>query len=347
MHVSAIWWIATIALVLAITALDLVLNRGQTHITIRHATRWVIFYVVVALAFGAAVAIGFGPGYGGQFVAGWLTEYSLSADNLFVFLVLMTRFSVPEYLQLRVLTIGILIALVLRGGLIALGAAAISEFSWVFFIFAAFLLYTAWNLVRSGAGGEEHDVEEESPPAVVGLIGRIIPSTPVWHGGRPVVRQNHRWLATPMLVTMIAIGVTDVLFALDSIPAIFGLTREPFLVVTANAFALMGLRQLFFVVRDLLDRLRHLDTGLSVILAFIGVKLILEAFHDNNLPFLNDGDPIHAVPVVPTSLSLGFIVGVLTVVTITSTLANRRDERAAAAVEEADFSAKKDEQTAA
>ncbi|GAA3605903.1 TerC family protein [Kineosporia mesophila] len=333
MHVSAAWWIATIALVLGITAIDLFLNRGQTHITIQHAVRWVLFYVVVALGFGGAIIVGFGPGYGGQFIAGWLTEYSLSADNLFVFLVLMTRFSVPEYLQLRVLTIGILIALVLRAGLIAVGAAAIHQFSWVFFIFAAFLLYTAWNLLRSGHGGEDSDVEEEAPPAVAGFIGRVIPSTPVWHGGRPFVKQSHRWIATPMLVTMIAIGVTDVLFALDSIPAIFGLTKEPFLVVTANAFALMGLRQLFFVVRDLLDRLRHLDTGLSIILAFIGVKLVMEAFHDNNLPFLNDGEPIHSVPVVPTWMSLGFIVAVLAVVTVTSTMANRRDARNAAIAE--------------
>jgi len=347
MHVSAIWWIATIALVLAITALDLFLNRGQTHITVKHAIRWVLFYVVIALTFGGAIIIGFGPAYGGQFIAGWLTEYSLSADNLFVFLVLMTRFSVPEYLQLRVLTIGILIALVLRAGLIALGAAAISEFSWVFFIFAAFLLYTAWNLLRSGHGDEEQDVQEESPPAVVGFIGRVIPSTPVWHGGRPVVRQNHRWIATPMLITMIAIGVTDVLFALDSIPAIFGLTKEPFLVVTANAFALMGLRQLFFVVRDLLDRLRHLDTGLSIILAFIGVKLILEALHENSLPFLHGGEPIHAVPVVSTALSLGFIIGVLAVVTLTSTLANRRDAARDAVVKQGDFAKAKDDSAAA
>ncbi|GAB6899634.1 TerC/Alx family metal homeostasis membrane protein [Kineosporia succinea] len=346
MHVSAAWWIATVVLVLAITAIDLFLNRGQTHITVRHAVRWVLFYVAVALAFGVAIIIGFGPGYGGQFIAGWLTEYSLSADNLFVFLVLMTRFSVPERLQLRVLTIGILLALVLRAGLIAIGAAAISQFSWVFFIFAAFLLYTAWNLVRSKHGDGEPDVDEEAPPAVVGFIGRVIPSTPVWHGGRPFVKQNHRWIATPMLVTMVAIGVTDVLFALDSIPAIFGLTKEPFLVVTANAFALMGLRQLFFVVRDLLDRLRHLDTGLSVILAFIGVKLILEAFHENNLPFLNGGEPIHAVPAVPTWLSLSVIVGILVVVTITSTLANRRDERNAAVAEGA-LTSKDDEPTRA
>ncbi len=344
MDVSAAWWIATIALVLGITIVDLVLNRGQTHITIQHATRWVLFYVAVALVFGLAITIGFGPGYGGQFVAGWLTEYSLSADNLFVFLVLMTRFSVPEYLQLRVLTIGILMALVLRAGLIAVGAAAIHQFSWVFFIFAAFLLYTAWNLMRSKHDTAEADAEDEEPPAIVGFIGRVIPSTPVWHGGKPFVKQNHRWIATPMLITMIAIGVTDVLFALDSIPAIFGLTQEPFLVITANAFALMGLRQLFFVVRDLLDRLRHLDTGLSIILAFIGVKLIMEALHENSLPFLNGGEPIHAVPAVPTWASLSFIVAVLITVTITSTLANRRDARAAATGE---ITVKDDEPTRA
>lgn len=329
MHVSATWWLVTIALILGITAIDLHLNRGQQRITIRHAVGWVIFYVVVALAYAVALTIGFGPSHGGQFIAGWLTEYSLSADNLFVFLVLMTRFSVPEYLQLRVLTIGILMALVLRAVLIAIGAAAIAQFSWVFFIFAGFLFYTAWNLLRPDADTDEPDPDEQTPPAVVGLINRVVPSTPIWHGAQPFVRQNHRWLATPMLITMLAIGVTDVLFALDSIPAIFGLTQEPFLVVTANAFALMGLRQLFFVVRDLLDRLRHLDTGLSVILAFIGVKLVLEALHDNSLPFVNGGEPIHAVPLVPIWLSLGFIIGTLALVTVTSMLANRRDLRAA------------------
>jgi len=347
MHVSATWWLVTVALVLGITAIDLLLNRGQKHITIHHAVGWVLFYVAIALVYGVALTVGFGPSYGGQFIAGWLTEYSLSADNLFVFLVLMTRFSVPEYLQLRVLTIGILLALVLRAGLITVGAAAIAEFSWVFFIFAGFLLYTAWNLLRSGSQDEETSAADEDPPAVVGLIRRIVPSTPVWHGARPFVRRGHRWLATPMLVTMLAIGVTDVLFALDSIPAIFGLTKEPFLVITANAFALMGLRQLFFVVRDLLDRLRHLDTGLSIILAFIGAKLVLEALHDNNLPFLNGGEPIHSIPVVPIWLSLGFIIGTLGVVTITSTLANRRDVPAPAAASTDDAAQPKEDSQAA
>jgi tellurite resistance protein TerC len=322
--ITATWWLGTLAVIAALMIVDLTVSGRHSGASAARSVRWVLLYVACALAFGLVITFAFGPAYGGQFIAGWLTEYSLSVDNLFVFLVLMTRFAVPDHLQLRVLSIGILLALVLRAVLIAVGAAALDRFSWLFFLFAAFLLYTAWNLLRT----KQADADEAASPTVVGLIQRVLPSTPVWHGSRPFVRAGGRWLATPMLITMISIGVADVLFALDSIPAIFGLTREPFLVISANAFALMGLRQLFFVVRNLLDRLRHLDRGLAVVLAFIGVKLVLEALHENSLPFVNGGEPV-PVPVVPTAASLGVIVFVLAVTTITSLVAAGRDARGA------------------
>ncbi len=276
--------------------------------------------------------MGFGAAYGGQFVAGWLTEYSLSVDNLFVFLVLITRFAVPNQLQLRVLTVGVVIALVLRGGLIAAGAVALARFSWFFYLFGAFLIYTAWSMVRSDHEGEARTTEDEpnpgepaeDEPGPVRLLNRFLPNTPVWHGTRLFIRQNGKLLVTPMLLTMLAIGFTDVLFALDSIPAIFGLTQEPYLVITANAFALIGLRQLFFVVRGLLDKLEHLSKGLSLVLAFIGAKLILQALYENSLPFLNRGEPIGWAPEIPTSISLAVVVAIILLTALTSTFTSRR-----------------------
>jgi tellurite resistance protein TerC len=294
--------------------------------------RWVIFYVAVALLFSLVLGLSFGATYGGQFVAGWLTEYSLSVDNLFVFLVLMTRFAVPDHLQLRVLTVGVVIALVLRAGLITAGAAALAQFSWLFYLFGAFLIYTAWSMLRADRQSEAADADAErnpgepaeDEPGTVRLLNRIVPNTPVWHGTKLFVRQNGHRLVTPMLLTMLAIGFTDVLFALDSIPAIFGLTQEPYLVITANAFALIGLRQLFFVVRGLLDTLEHLSKGLSLVLAFIGAKLILEALHENSLPFLNAGRSLHWAPLIPTWVSLAVVVGIILLTALTSTIASRR-----------------------
>jgi tellurite resistance protein TerC len=328
-QVTPEWWVATLVIIAALMTLDLVLGGRHPGVDIRRSVRWVGLYIGAALAFGVAVWVGFGATYGGQFIAGWLTEYSLSVDNLFVFLVLMTRFAVPASLQLRVLTYGIVIALVLRFVLIMVGAAALERYSWLFYIFAAFLIWTAVSLLRGGPhepGAEDVAAGEE--PRAARLIGRIVPSTPVWHGTKPFVRQGNRLVATPIVVTMLAIGVTDVLFALDSIPAIFGLTQEPFLVVSANAFALMGLRQLFFVVREVLDRLRHIDKGLSLVLAFIGVKLALEALHGNQLSFINGGEPVD-VPEISTAVSLGVVVGVLGLTAVTSLIAARRDPRPA------------------
>jgi tellurite resistance protein TerC len=324
MEPSLTWWIATAVLVILLLSADLlVTGRQQRPPTAREAAAWVGGYCAVALLFGAGITVGFGAEYGGQFVAGWLTEYSLSVDNLFVFLVLMARFAVPPALQLRVLTIGIVLALVLRGLMIAVGVAVIARYSWVFLFFGAFLLWTAWGLVR---GGDEHQPSAE-PNRLVRLIERVVPTTPQWQGARFFTREQGRRVLTPMAITMVAIGTTDVLFALDSIPAIFGLTREPFLVVAANAFALMGLRQLYFLVGGLIEKLPLLSVGLALVLAFIGVKLVLEALAENTLPFLNGGRPVEAVPHISVAASLGVVIGTLLVTTLAGLALGRRNSR--------------------
>lgn len=343
MQMTTTWWAGTTALIGILLVIDLFISGRHGLNSTRQSVRWVLFYVVVALTFGMVVALAFGPTYGGQFLAGWLTEYSLSVDNLFVFLVLMTRFAVPDHLQLRVLTVGVVIALILRGGLIAVGAVALAQFSWLFYLFGAFLIYTAWSMVRSDHKSDAEAAEsgphpgepDEDEPGTVRLLNRFVPNTPVWHGTKLWIRQNGRLLVTPMLLTMVAIGFTDVLFALDSIPAIFGLTQEPFLVVTANAFALIGLRQLFFVVRGLLDRLEHLSKGLSLVLGFIGAKLVLEALHQNSLPFINGGEHVEWAPEIPTSISLGVVVGIILVTALTSMITSRRRASRESAAERA------------
>jgi tellurite resistance protein TerC len=331
MHVTTAWWAGTLTLIGVLLVIDLFISGRKGLASTRQGVRWVIFYVAVALMFGLVIGMSFGASYGGQFLAGWLTEYSLSVDNLFVFLVLMTRFAVPPHLQLRVLTVGVVIALLLRGILIAVGAVALARFSWLFYIFGAFLIYTAWSMIRSDHKAEAEDAEADprpgepgDEPQTVRLLNRLLPNTPVWHGSKLFIRQNGAWLVTPMLLTMLAIGFTDVLFALDSIPAIFGLTQEPFLVVSANAFALIGLRQLFFVVRGLLDTLEHLSKGLSLVLAFIGTKLVLEALHQNSLPFINGGEEVHWAPEIPTSISLAVVVGIILFTALTSMISSRR-----------------------
>jgi tellurite resistance protein TerC len=237
-----------------------------------------------------------------------------------------------RFCVLRVLTVGIVLALVMRAVFIALGAAAIARFSWVFYVFGAFLIYTAWKLARHK---DEEDAELKDN-ILLRAAKRVLPTTTGYHGARLVTRAGGRTLVTPMLVVMIAIGTTDLLFALDSIPAIFGLTKEPFLVFTANAFALMGLRQLYFLIGGLLDRLVYLSYGLAVVLGFIGIKLTLEALHTNTLPFLNGGNPIHFGPEIPITASLGFIAGTLIVTTVASLIKDRRTNRSAEQAERVD-----------
>lgn len=315
MYVPVWVWFATIVGLLVLLAIDLfVVDRKPHEVTIGEAARWVSLYVGCAVLFGIGLWIFAGSAPAGEFFAGYLTEYSLSVDNLFVFVVIMTTFAVPVIHQHKVLLIGIVLALVLRGMFIAAGAAAINVFSAVFYLFGGFLIYTAWRLARSG---DEDDEEEFRENVLLRMVRRVLRVTPEYHGARSVVRVERRWYVTPMLVVMVAIGTTDVLFALDSIPAVFGLTKEPFLVFTANAFALMGLRQLYFLLGGLLRKLVYLSIGLAVILGFIGVKLILEAMHDNALPFLNGGQPI-PVPTISIGLSLVVIVSVLLVTTVAS-----------------------------
>jgi tellurite resistance protein TerC len=295
----------------------------------KESALWVTFYVVLALLFGVVLLMVTDGRYATEFYAGWLTEYSLSVDNLFVFVIIMARFKVPRALQQEALMVGIIIALVLRGVFILLGAAVIDRFTWVFYLFGAFLVYTAVNLVR---GHGEADEYEEN--AVIRRLRRVLPLTDEFSGSKLRVVRDGARLWTPMLVVFLALGTTDLLFALDSIPAIFGLTREGFIVFTANVFALMGLRQLYFLLGGLLKRLVYLSYGLAVILAFIGVKLVLEAVHENSLPFLNGGEPIEAVPEIPIWLSLAVIVGVLLVATVASLMATRRQNRDAVALQE-------------
>jgi tellurite resistance protein TerC len=335
MHVSGIWWAGTFVALIALLFLDVVVTSRQKRApSTLEAARWVAFYVSAAIVFGIVLILGFGGDYGGQFFAGWLTEYSLSVDNLFVFMVLMARFAVPPNLQLRVLTIGIVLALCLRGMLIAVGAAAVERFSWVFLIFGAFLLWTAWGLFREGGDDDaavpSKDGVPQPPPdsRIVQLVERTMPTTRIWHGTRLLAKVNGRRVVTPMLLTMVAIGFTDVLFALDSIPAIFGLTKEPYLVICANAFALLGLRQLYFLVGGLVDRLIYLNKGLSFVLAFIGVKLVLEALHTNHAGWINGGEPVGWAPEIPVLVSLAVVIGTLVLTAVASLVVLHRRRRA-------------------
>ena len=312
----------TIATFVGLTALllaDLAIVARRPHEpSVKEATLWVSFYVTLALLFGLVLLVVTGGEFAGEFYAGWLTEYSLSIDNLFVFVIIMARFQVPRKLQQEALMVGIIIALVLRGIFILLGAAVIERFTWVFYIFGAFLVYTAINLVRHR--DEEDDYEEN---AFIRRMRKVLPITQDFHGSKIRVLQDGRKFWTPMIVVFLALGTTDLLFALDSIPAIFGLTKEPFIVFTANVFALMGLRQLYFLLGGLLKRLVDLSLGLAVILAFIGVKLVMEALHTNELPFINGGEHIEWVPEIPIWLSLSVILGVLLVATVASLVKTR------------------------
>jgi tellurite resistance protein TerC len=306
---------------------DLLLILKRPHIpSTRESTLWVVFYVVLALIFAGLMWVFAGGEYAGQFVAGWLTEYSLSIDNLFVFVLIMTQFSVPRRYQQEVLMVGIIIALVLRGLFILAGAAIIEQFSWVFYLFGAFLIYTA--IRQAFPGKDEHAGDEKRENFIVRLLRRTIDISDSYDGAkiRTVVDGKKMW--TPMIIVFAAIGVTDLLFAIDSIPAIFGITTSPFIVFTANLFALMGLRQLYFLLGDLLDRLRYLHYGIAFILAFIGVKLVFHAMHENELPFINGGEHIEWVPVISTWMSLGVIVASMAVATIASLIASNRDRRA-------------------
>jgi tellurite resistance protein TerC len=319
MDVHPYAWFITIAVMIVILGIDVVIIGRRPHEpSMKEAGLAITGYVGLAVLFGIGVWVVSGGDYGGQFFAGWITEYSLSVDNLFIFVILLAKMQVPREDQQFALLVGILVALVLRGIFIALGAGLISLFSWIFFLFGAFLIYTAVKLVLDRRKQET----ETSEPAITRLAKRWLPATDEFHGTRLTVKHDGRRVLTPMLFAIIALGGVDLVFALDSIPAIYGLTREPYLVFTANVFALMGLRQLYFLIGGLLDRLVYLSLGLSVILAFIGVKLIFHSLHEYDL------DQKMGVPFsldIPTWLSLAVIVGVLAITTIASLLKSRRD----------------------
>jgi len=310
-----VWvWLVTVGGFLSMFAIDFYLiSRNPRQPSFRECVWWVSFYVLLAVIFGLGMVFVAGPTHGGEFFAGWITEYSLSVDNLFVFLIIMSRFSVPHRYRQKVLMTGIVLALGMRGAFIAVGAEAITRFDWLFYIFGAFLAYTAYKLIT-----EKEEEADFSENLALRTVKRLVPSTDTYHGAAMTTRIDGSRLVTPMLIVMVAIGTSDLLFALDSIPAIFGLTKEPYIVFTANVFALMGLRQLFFLVGGLLERLVYLNKGLAVVLAFIGVKLVMEALHH---------DGVSWAPEVPIVASLGVIIGTLALTTVASLLKSRIDRR--------------------
>lgn len=326
MNVAPWVWVLTVAVLLVMLAIDYVGHVRHAHEpSLRESAWWSAGYIAVALVFGGIVWAVWGAQYGGEYFAGYVTEKSLSIDNLFVFVLIMASFRVPRAAQQKVLLVGITVALVLRTVFIAVGAALIENVSWIFYVFGAFLLYTAWQQVRSG-GAEDEEFAEN---AALRLTRRLLPTTDDYVGDRLLTRVDGRRMVTPLLIVMVAIGTADVIFAVDSIPAIFGLTQETYLVFAANAFSLLGLRQLFFLVDGLLDRLVYLAYGLGAILAFIGAKLVIHALHTNEVPFINGGQHVTGVPEISTGVSLGFIAGVLALTTVLSLRKSRADARAA------------------
>jgi tellurite resistance protein TerC len=317
--VSEPWWAWAVVIggLLLVLAIDLwIVDRGEAReFSMRQAGYWVSFYIALAAIFGVILWMTAGPVKAGEFFAGYITEYSLSVDNLFVFFIIMSRFAVPKAYQHKVLLVGILLALVMRGIFIAVGAVALERFSWLFYVFGAFLVYTAVNIIRQHLKGEEEQVNEN---LLLRWARKSFPTTETYVGSKVTVKIDGRRMVTPMLIVMIAIGSTDLLFALDSIPAIFGLTTDPFIVFTANAFALMGLRQLYFLLGGLLQRLVYISYGLAFILGFIGVKLVLEALHASGVSW---------APQIPIWVSLTVIGVTMVVTTVASLVKSRIDAR--------------------
>jgi len=315
MHVETwVWW-TTIIVTVGFLLFDVFVIGRRPHEPSMKEVSWSLAgYVGAAVAFGLGIFYFYGAQYGTEFFAGWLTEYSLSIDNLFIFIIIMGKFAVPRQYQQFALLVGIVLALIFRGIFIFVGAAAINNFSWIFYLFGAFLIYTAVKLAKEGA--EDEDEYEEN--RLILWVENRFPATKEYHGTSLTIVENGKRLITPMFIVLLALGTTDLLFALDSIPAIYGLTREPYLVLTANIFALMGLRQLYFLIGGLLERLVYLSYGLAVLLGFIGIKLILHAMHENELPFINGGEHITWAPDIPIWFSLAAIVLILGVTTVLS-----------------------------
>jgi tellurite resistance protein TerC len=309
-------WELTVALVVAMLLFDYFFHIRKAHVpTLSEAARWSAAYVGIALLFGGIVFAVGGTELGIQYFAGYLTEKALSIDNVFVFLVILSSFKVPREDQQKALLIGIVIALLARSAFIFLGATLIEHFSWVFYIFGVILLLTAGHMLAP----EDHRHADEQDSTVLRLARTLLPTTRSYDGDKLFTVQDGKRRMTPMVSVIVALGLTDVLFALDSIPAIFGLTDDVFIVFTATAFSLLGLRQLFFLVEGLLERLLYLSYGLAAILAFIGVKLVLHALHENNLPFINDGEGVNVIEISPLQ-SLVVIVAILVATVLLSLL---------------------------
>jgi tellurite resistance protein TerC len=318
-------WAITVGAIVGMLVFDFVGHVRTPHApTLRESAVWSAAYVGIAIVFGLLVLVFAGGEFAGEYFAGYITEKSLSVDNLFVFVLIMAAFGVPRELQQKVLLFGISFALVLRTIFIFVGAAAIEQFSWVFYLFGAILLYTAWVQARSGGHDGGEDYKEN---AILRFARGHLRTTEEYHSDRMSVKLQGKRYLTPLAIALIAIGTADIIFAVDSIPAIFGLTTETYLVFAANAFSLLGLRQLFFLIDGLLDRLVYLSYGLAVILGFIGAKLVIHALHTNELPFINGGEHVTLIPEVPTWLSLLVILATLTVTTVASLARSRRDER--------------------
>ena len=315
MEVSPLVWGLTIVAVAGLLAFDFVFHVRKAHVpTLREAAVWSALYVGVALLFGVGILVFGGGEAGSEYFAGYITEKALSVDNLFVFLIIMTSFRVPREDQQKVLLFGIVFSIVARTGFIFLGAALINAFAWVFYLFGLLLLVTAGNLLKP-EGEESHSADN----FIIRMARKLFHTTDYYDGDKLFTMHEGKRAMTPMLLVMVAIGGTDILFALDSIPAIFGLTQSTFIVFTATVFSLLGLRQLYFLIDGLLDRLIYLSYGLAAILGFIGVKLILHALHENNVPFINDGEHVKVVE-ISTGLSLSVIIGVLLVTVLASLL---------------------------
>ena len=322
MEISQTEWIVTVGLTVAVLLFDIVVIARKPHEpSVKESATALAVYIGAAVLFGAWIWYDHGSKLGLEFYAGWLTEYSLSVDNLFIFLIIMASFNVPRKYQQEALMVGIILALIFRAVFIAVGAVAIENFSWVFYLFGLFLVWTAWKLVKDA------DEDDEAENAVIRFARRRFNLSDQWLGLKLIVRENGKRALTPMALVIIALGTTDIMFALDSIPAIYGLTKEPYIVFTANVFALMGLRQLYFLLGDLLKRLVFLSYGLAFLLFFIGIKLLLHALHENQLPFINGGEGL-PVPEIPILVSLAVIVGTLTITTVVSLWWSSRNPRA-------------------
>ncbi|NMW44622.1 TerC/Alx family metal homeostasis membrane protein [Mobiluncus curtisii] len=327
MHVPLLAWIILFVVIIGVLTFDFFAHVRKDHFpSLRESAAWTIIYISIALVAGLVISLTLDWDLGGQYFAGWVTEWSLSLDNLFVFVIIIAAFKAPREVQQKIIAVGITLALVFRLIFILLGAALIEHFSWIFYIFGLFLLFTALQQIREGSADAEEEAEYKDNFFVSG-VRRIFPVTPDYVGHQYFAKIDGKRHITPFLLVVVAVGSADVMFAVDSIPAIFGLTNEAFIVFAANAFALMGLRQLYFLIEGLMERLIFLHYGLAAILGFIGAKLIIHALSTNEIPFINGGQPFTGLPEASNVVSLGYIVAVLIITAVVSLLVSRRRQK--------------------